>query len=147
MSADVLALTAREGRRIGVVSHSIPKLEGAVALVCCRSTKMELSKLVNDVAWCNCDLTGSFEILAGAPLLRSGRRTRRLGLEVSVAITPFVVQYRLCKYEQMVFAVRRLVLCRRTEGRTRADQRAAKLMMNQTIAEADGDGGRHMSHV
>ena len=81
---------------------------------------MELSKLVKDVTWCDCDLTGPFEILAGA-LLRSGRRTRRLGLEVGAATTPFVVQYQLCKYEQMAFADRRLALRRRTEARTRAD--------------------------
>jgi hypothetical protein len=141
-SAEILALAAREGRRIGAVSSSVPKVEGAVALICDRgdklgSTGMELSKLVKDVTWCDRDLTGPLEILAGA-MLRSGRRTRRLGLEVGDAITPFVVQYRMCKYEQMAFADRRLALRRRTEARTRADQRAAKLMMNQTSMQSYG---------
>lgn len=141
-SAEILALAAREGRRIGAVSSSVPKVEGAVALVCDRgdklgSTGMELSKLVKDVTWCDRDLTGPLEVLAGA-MLRSGRRTRRLGLEMGAAITPFVVQYRLCKYEQMAFADRRLALRRRTEARTRADQRAAKLMMNQTSMQSYG---------
>ncbi len=141
-SAEILALAAREGRRIGAVSSSVPKVEGAVALVCDRgdklgSTGMELSKLVKDVTWCDRDLTAPLEILAGA-MLRGGRRTRRLGLEVGIAITPFVVQYRMCKYEQMAFADRRLALRRRTEARTRADQRAAKLMMNQTSMQSYG---------
>ena len=141
-SAEILALAAREGRRIGAVSSSVPKVEGAVALVCDRgdrlgSTGMELSKLVKDVTWCDRDLTAPLEVLAGA-MLRSGRRTRRLGLEVGIAITPFVVQYRMCKYEQMAFADRRLALRRRTEARTRADQRAAKLMMNQTSMQSYG---------
>lgn len=141
-SAEILALAAREGRRMGALSSSVPKVEGAVALVCDRgdklgSTGMELSKLVKDVAWCDRDLTAPLEILAGA-MLRGGRRTRRLGLEVGIAITPLVVQYRMCKYEQMAFADRRLALRRRTEARTRADQRAAKLMMNQTSMQSYG---------
>ena len=136
-SAEVLALAAYEGRRIGAVSSSVPKVEGAVSLVRDRgdrlgATGLEMSKLAKDVGWCDRDLAAPMEVLSGA-LLRCGRRTKRLGLELGAAITPFVVQYRTCKYEQMAFADRRACLKRRTEARARADGRAARLMMNQTM--------------
>ncbi|KAK1749173.1 sorting nexin-like protein [Skeletonema marinoi] len=93
-SADILALAAYEGRRIGA-----------------------MSKLSKDVAWCDRELSMPMDVLSSA-LLRCGRRTKRLGLELGAAISPFVIQYALLK--------------RRTEARSKADGRAAKLMMNQS---------------
>lgn len=141
-SAEVLALAAYEGRRIGAVTSSVPKVEGAVGLIRDRgdrlgATGLEASKLAKDVAWCDRDLAAPMEILASA-MLRGGRRTKRLGLELGAAVAPFVVQYRTCKYEQMAFADRRAALKRRTEARAKADGRAAKLMMNQTSMQAVG---------
>jgi hypothetical protein len=141
-SAEVLALAAYEGRRIGAVSSSVPKVEGAVSLIRDRgdrlgATGLEMSKLAKDVGWCDRDLAAPMEVLSGA-LLRCGRRTKRLGLELGAAIAPFVVQHRTCKYEQMAFADRRACLKRRTEARARADGRAARLMMNQTTMQSVG---------
>lgn len=141
-SAEILALAAYEGRRIGAVSSSVPKVEGAVGLIRERgdrlgATGLEMSKLAKDVGWCDRDLAGPMEILSGG-LLRSGRRTKRLGLELAAAVAPFVIQYRMCKYEQMAFADRRGALKRRTEARSKADGRAAKLMMNQTSMQSMG---------
>jgi len=135
-SADILALAAYEGRRIGAVSSSVPKIESAVVLMRERGdrlggTGLEMSKLSKDVAWCDRELSMPMDVLASA-LLRCGRRTKRLGLELGAAISPFVIQYRMCRYEQMAFADRRSVLKRRTEARSKADGRAAKLMMNQS---------------
>lgn len=135
-SADILALAAYEGRRIGAVSSSVPKIESAVALIRERGdrlggTGLEMSKLSKDVAWCDRELSMPMDVLSSA-LLRCGRRTKRLGLELGAAISPFVIQYRMCRYEQMAFADRRSVLKRRTEARIKADGRAAKLMMNQS---------------
>jgi hypothetical protein len=141
-SAEILALAAYEGRRIGAVSSSVPKVEGAVSLVRDRgdrlgATGLEMSKLAKDVGWCDRDLATPMEVLSGA-LLRCGRRTKRLGLELGAAIIPFVVQYRTCRYEQMAFADRRSCLKRRTEARSKADGRAARLMMNQTSMQSVG---------
>ena len=135
-SADILALAAYEGRRIGAVSSSVPKIEIAVALIRERGDRLgasglEMSKLSKDVAWCDRELSMPMDVLSSA-LLRCGRRTKRLGLELGAAIAPFVIQYRMCRYEQMAFADRRAVLKRRTEARCKADGRAAKLMMNQS---------------
>eukprot|EP00984_Skeletonema_dohrnii_P017589 scaffold8055_cov115-Skeletonema_dohrnii-CCMP3373.AAC.6 len=135
-SADILALAAYEGRRIGAVSSSVPKIESAVVLMRERgdrlgATGLEMSKLSKDVAWCDRELSMPMDVLSSA-LLRCGRRTKRLGLELGAAISPFVIQYRMCRYEQMAFADRRSVLKRRTEARSKADGRAAKLMMNQS---------------
>jgi len=141
-SAEILALAAYEGRRIGAVSSSVPKIDGAVSLIRDRGDRLgaiglEMSKLAKDVGWCDRDLASPMEILSSA-LLRSGRRTKRLGLELSAAIAPFLVQYRMCKYEQMAFVDRRTSLKHRTEARTKADGKAAKLMMNQTSMQSMG---------
>lgn len=141
-SAEILALAAYEGRRIGAVSSSVPKIDGAVSLIRERGDRLgaiglEMSKLAKDVGWCDRDLASPMEILSSA-LLRSGRRTKRLGLELSAAIAPFLVQYRMCKYEQMAFVDRRTSLKHRTEARTKADGKAAKLMMNQTSMQSMG---------
>mmetsp|Transcript_25828 Transcript_25828/g.42633 ORF Transcript_25828/g.42633 Transcript_25828/m.42633 type:complete len:751 (-) Transcript_25828:800-3052(-) len=141
-SADILALAAYEGRRIGAVSSSVPKIESAVAFIRERgdrlgATGLEMSKLSKDVAWCDRELSMPMDVLSSA-LLRCGRRTKRLGLELGAAISPFVIQYRMCRYEQMAFADRRSVLKRRTEARNKADGRAAKLMMNQSSVAYPG---------
>ena len=141
-SADILALAAYEGRRIGAVSSSVPKIESAVTSIRERgdrlgATGLEMSKLSKDVAWCDRELSMPMDVLSSA-LLRCGRRTKRLGLELGAAISPFVIQYRMCRYEQMAFADRRSVLKRRTEARVKADGRAAKLMMNQSSVPYPG---------
>ena len=141
-SADVLALAAYEGRRIGAVTSSVPKIEGSVGLIRERgdrfgATGLEMNKLSKDVAWCDRELSKPMEILASA-LLRCGRRTKRLGLELGAAIYPFVSQYRMCRYEQMAFADRRVALKRRMEARGKANTQAAKLMMNQTSMQHMG---------
>ena len=145
-SAEILALAAYEGRRIGAVTSSVPKIEGAVSLIRERGERsgaagLEMSKLAKDVAWCDRDLSAPMEVLSAA-LLRSGRRTKRLGLELAAAVSPFVTQYRTCRYEQMAFADRRSALKRRTEARSKADGKAARLMMNQTSMQHMGRLGQ-----
>jgi len=134
-NAELLALAAYEGRRIGAVAGSVPKIEGTVNILKDRgdrwgATGLEMSKLAKDVAWCDRELTAPLELLSSA-LLRTGRRVKRCGLEIASSVTPFITQYKLCKYEQMAFADRRAALKRRTEARGSADRRAAKVMMNQ----------------
>lgn len=133
--AEILALAAYEGRRIGAVAGSVPKIEGAVNILQQKGDKtgatgLEMSKLAKDAAWCDRELSGPMEVLSSA-LLRAGRRNKRCGIEMHSAVSPFVTQYKLCKYEQMAFADRRTALKRRSEARGSADRRAAKVMMNQ----------------
>ncbi|KAL3789457.1 hypothetical protein ACHAWO_002786 [Cyclotella atomus] len=141
-NAEILALAAYEGRRIGAVEASVPKIEGTVNILKergdrCGATGLEMSKLAKDVAWCDRELSGPMEVLSSA-MLRSGRRTKRLGLDVGVGVAPFVSQYKLCRYEQMAFVDRRVALKRRSEARGSADRRAAKVMMNQTSMASMG---------
>jgi len=141
-NAEILALAAYEGRRIGAVSGSVPKIEGTVNILKergdrCGATGLEMSKLAKDVAWCDRELSGPMEVLSSA-LLRSGRRMKRLGLDVGAGVAPFISQYKLCRYEQMAFVDRRTALKRRSEARSSADRRAAKVMMNQTSMASMG---------
>mmetsp|Transcript_22525 Transcript_22525/g.42646 ORF Transcript_22525/g.42646 Transcript_22525/m.42646 type:complete len:212 (+) Transcript_22525:15-650(+) len=104
------------------------------------ATGLEMGKLAKDVAWCDKELSRPMEVLSSA-LLRCGRRTKRLGLELGAAIAPFSSQYRLCRYEQMAFGDRRTALKKKMEARTKADGRAAKLMINQTSMKHMGRYG------
>lgn len=138
-NAEILGLAAYEGRRMGSVMGSVPKLEGTIACYKERGDKLgalglESGKLSKDIIWCDKEMSSLMDILSSA-LLRCGRRTKRAGLEVqgsSGGIAPFVSQYKLCRYEQMAFGDRRVALKRRSEARVSADKRAAKVMMNQS---------------
>ena len=134
-NAELLALAANEGVRMGSCVQAIPKIEGAIAVIREQGeragfTGMEVSKLAKDIQGADPELSGPLEVLSGG-LLRSGRRTKRLAVELSAANAPFVSQYKLCRYERMAFADRRAALKRRTAARGRANGHAQKLMMQQ----------------
>ena len=71
-----------------------------------RSREDYILKLAKDIQGADPELSGPLEVLSGG-LLRSGRRTKRLAVELSAANAPFVSQYKLCRYERMAFADRR----------------------------------------
>ena len=141
-SAELLALAASEGLRIGSVIQAVPKIEGTIALLRDQGDRggavgLEMSKLAKDVQGNDHDLSASLDVLSSA-LLRGGRRTKRLAVELSAAAEPFVSQYRLCRYERMAFGDRRAALARRTAARGRADSRAQKLVKSQADLSAMG---------
>jgi len=69
--------------------------------------------------------------MVSAGMLRSGRRSKRLALELAAALQSYQQQYRLCKYERMAFSDRRAAIARRHKERSKADQRAAQLLLHQ----------------
>jgi hypothetical protein len=75
-------------------------------------------------------------------MLRHGRRTKRLALELSAALEPFMMQYKLCRYEKLAFQDRRYALQRRSKERGRADSRATMLVQQQRHLQAAGQFGR-----
>jgi hypothetical protein len=91
---------------------------------------MEMGKLSKAVEASDRDLGVPIEVLSQG-LLRYGRRQKRLALELSAAMNPFVIQYKMCKYEKMAFHDRRASLQKRVKERGRADTRAQKLMIHQ----------------
>ena len=134
-NAELLALAANEGVRMGSCVQAVPKMEGAIALMREQGeraaiTGMEVSKLGKDLATTDPAMSGLFDMLSSG-LLRNGRRTKRLAIELSAANSPFVAQYRLCRYERMAFADRRAALKRRSAMRGRANKQAQSLMMQQ----------------
>mmetsp|Transcript_7908 Transcript_7908/g.10876 ORF Transcript_7908/g.10876 Transcript_7908/m.10876 type:complete len:859 (-) Transcript_7908:378-2954(-) len=135
-NAEILALVASEGVRIGAVSQAVPKMEGTVALLRdhadrCGVVGLELSKLAKDVQAAHSELAIPLDLLSSA-LLRTGRRSKRLAVELSAAMTPFTLQYKLCRYERLAFADRRQALAKRTQARQKADARATKLHLHQS---------------
>ena len=134
-NAELLALAANEGVRMGSCIQAVPKMEGAIALLREQGeraaiTGMEVSKLGKDLATTDPAMSGLFDMLSSG-LLRNGRRTKRLAIELCAANSPFVAQYRLCRYERMAFADRRAALKRRLAMRGRANKQAQTLMMQQ----------------
>eukprot|EP00978_Attheya_sp_CCMP212_P036775 scaffold169331_cov20-Attheya_sp.AAC.1 len=73
---------------------------------------MDLGKLVKDVQGTDEELVAPLDIL-GHTLLRTGRRTKRLSVELAAASTCFLSEYKLCKYERMAFLDRRDALSKR----------------------------------
>lgn len=141
-NSELLALSSSEGLRIGSVLQAVPKIEGAVALVGELGERMsvsglEVQKLVNNVMSQDRDFCAPFEILSSG-LLRSGRRTKRLAIELGAAAEVFTLQYKLCRYERMAFADRRSALVRRRDARIAADKKAQKLIIHQHSMQSMG---------
>lgn len=141
-NAELLALAANEGVRMGSCVQAVPKVEGAIALTREQGeragiTGMEVAKLAKDIQGTDPALSAPLDSLATG-LLRNGRRTKRLALELSAANAPFLSQYKLCRYERMAFADRRAALKRRTAMRGKANSQAQKLMVQQHQAAVMG---------
>jgi len=133
-NAELLGLQSSESVRMGAVLQAVPKLEGAVTLLREQAEQtgavgMELSRLVKDVIDEH-ELAQAIDIMANG-MLRSGRRSKRLSLELSAAMHTFTQQYKLCKYEKLAFQDRKMAIVKRSKERGKADQRAAQLMMQQ----------------
>ncbi len=144
-NSELMALASAEGLRIGSVLQSVPRIEGAVAIVGELGERMsvsglELQKLVTNVLTHERELCTPFECLANG-LLRSGRRTTRLAIELGAATEVFTLQYKLCRYERMAFADRRSALVRRRDSRIAADKKAQKFAVHQHSMQSMGHGG------
>ena len=134
-SAELLALQNAESVRMGAVLQAVPKMEGAVTLLReyaeqSGSVGMELSRLAKDVEVTDRELGHPIDMVS-AGMLRAGRRSKRLALELQAALQSYQLQYKLCKYERMAFADRRAAIARRHKERRNADQRAAQLLLHQ----------------
>lgn len=134
-NSEMLALASAEGLRIGSVVQAVPKIEGSIALVDEYAERMninglEVQRLVKCLDDGEREITASFEILCTG-LLRSGRRTKRLAVELSAAAQPYIHQYKLCRYERMAFADRRAALVKRREAKKDVEQRAQKYALVQ----------------
>mmetsp|Transcript_16720 Transcript_16720/g.38436 ORF Transcript_16720/g.38436 Transcript_16720/m.38436 type:complete len:278 (-) Transcript_16720:64-897(-) len=144
--AELLALTGSEGLRMGAVMQAVPKLEGSMTLLrehgeCAGAVGMELSKLGKEVEATDRDLGIPIEVLSQG-LLRYSRRQKRLAVELSAALAPYVTQYKLCRNEKAAFVDRRVSLQRRVKERGRADYRAQKLYHQQRSLHNQGHMGQ-----
>lgn len=132
---ELMALASGEQVRMGAVLQAVPKVEGAVTLLreggeLRGSTGMELSRLAKEVETSDKELSYPMELVAGG-MLRSGRRNKRMALELGAALETFVQQYKLCRNEKAAFQDRRIAIMRRNKERGKADQRAHQLLMQQ----------------
>jgi PX domain len=132
-NAELLALVSSEDLRMGAVTTAVPKLEGSITLMtehadACGAVGMELSKLCKQVETSETEIPLS--ILSNG-LLRAGRREKRLAVELSAAMSTFVYQYKLCRYEKLAFSDRRQALAKCHKERAKADERAQKLLFAQ----------------
>jgi len=144
-NSELLALASAEGLRIGSVLQGVPKIEGAVAIMGELGERMsvvglEVQKLVNNLMSHERDFATPFEILSSG-LLKSGRRTSRLAIELGAATQVFTLQYKLCRYERLAFADRRSALVRRRDARLAADKKAQKLVVHQHSMQSMGHHG------
>jgi hypothetical protein len=134
-SAEILALQSSESSRIGAVLQAVPKLQGAATLWREHAEQMgavgvELNRLSKEMMQEDREIAEPFEIVANG-MLRAGRRSKRCSLELGAALNSFANQYKLCRYEKLAFQDRKNAIIRRSKERTKADQRAAQLLMQQ----------------
>lgn len=137
-NAELLALQSSESIRMGLVQQAVPKLEGSITLLrehseLAGATGMELSRLVKEMHISDNELSQPIDIMSSG-MLRSGRRSKRLAMELQTAIHTFQQHYKLCRYEKYAFYDRKNSLQRRHVERMKADQRAAQLLMHQRAA-------------
>jgi hypothetical protein len=128
-SADLLTLQSAEVNRMGAVSQAVPKLEGCVALLKEQAevmgsagVELQKTKSLEDLQ--------PFEVLANG-MLRSARRSKRCVVDVLAAIQPFSYHYKLIRNERLAFSDRRMALLQRAKERSKADHRAAQLVLQQ----------------
>mmetsp|Transcript_49129 Transcript_49129/g.54923 ORF Transcript_49129/g.54923 Transcript_49129/m.54923 type:complete len:703 (-) Transcript_49129:315-2423(-) len=141
--AELLGLCSSETLRIGAVSQAVPKLEGTIIILreqgdAAGILGMELSKASKTL-----DIDYKFYDILSSGLLRHGRRTKRLALELSAAMDSFLQQYKLVRYEKMAMQDRRLAIQRKAKERGRADVRAMHLSQQQRHLQVNG----HMNHL
>jgi hypothetical protein len=146
-NAELLGMCSSENLRMGAVVTAVPKLEGTAAILreqgdSAGAVGMELSKvskISDDLKMC--------DILSNG-LLRNGRRTKRLALELSAALEPFMEQYKTVRYERWAMQDRKAALQRRSKERGRADSRAMYLAQQQRQLQASGQFGQlsHLEH-
>jgi hypothetical protein len=133
--AELMSLANQEQVRMGAVLQAVPKLEGAITLLregaeLRGATGMEISRMAKEVESSDKELSYPMELVAGG-MLRSGRRSKRMALELAAALETFVQQYKVCRYEKMAFSDRRVAIMRRNKERGRVDHRAHQYMMQQ----------------
>lgn len=147
--AELLTLCSSENIRMGAVSQAVPKLEGSVTIFreqgdASGALGMEMSKITKQVPAAKEDFKGC-DILSNG-LLRNGRRTKRLALELSAAMDSFLQQYKMVRYEKMAMNDRRQAIQRKGTVRRGADQRAMYLAQQQRQLQAAGQFGQ-LSHL
>mmetsp|Transcript_31613 Transcript_31613/g.76723 ORF Transcript_31613/g.76723 Transcript_31613/m.76723 type:complete len:784 (+) Transcript_31613:166-2517(+) len=145
--AELLSLTNSEYLRLGAVSQAVPKLEGLIMVLRDQgdgagALGMEMSKASKTL---DADFK-VFEILSNG-LLRHGRRTKRLSLELSAAADSFLQQYRLVRYEKMAMNDRRHAIQKKAKERGRADARAYQLHQQQQHFQYNNGQMNHLSHL
>jgi len=141
----ILALASSEGLRIGSVIQAVPKIEGTIVLVgelgnIMSMNGLEMQKLSNLVVTHDKELGRPFDILSSG-LLRCGRRTTRLAVELGASAQSFSMQLKLCRYERLAFLDRRSALARRREARKEAEKRSQRLMLHQHSLQSMGRYG------
>lgn len=141
----ILELASSEGLRIGSVVLAVPKIEGCIAATGELGSVMginglEMQKLANLVQAQDKELGRPFDILSGG-LLRCGRRTTRLAVELGAAGQSFSMQLKLCRNERLAFLDRRSALARRREARKEGEKRSQRIMMHQHSMQGVGRYG------
>ncbi len=144
--AELLGLCSSENLRLGAVAQSVPKLEGTVIVLreqgdAAGILGMELSKASKML-----DMEYKFFDTLSSGLLRNGRRTKRLALEMSGAMNSFIQQYKLVRYEKMAMQDRRHAIQRKAKERGRADARAVHLSQQQRHLQVNGQM-HHLNHL
>lgn len=145
-NAELLALATSEHVRLTALMQSVVKIEGFIHQT--REygernmfTGLETSRLCNaHLSQHHQDLSVPLSLLATG-MMKSGKCTKYLSLQLSAAFGPFVMEYRQSKNERMAFQDRRIMLLKRESARSKAAEKSAKLLMHQRQLQINGNMG------
>lgn len=135
-NAELLAMAMSEHMRLSAVTQSVIKIDGSIHQFREHGENsmlmgLELSRL------CNSHLIHSDPALSipfgtlSTGLMKSGKRSKYLSLQLSAAFAPFVAEYRQSKNERLAFHDRRLALIKRQLAREKAAGKSSKLVTKQ----------------
>lgn len=154
-STQISDLLTREVERLNATLQAMPKLDGAAMLLkefgeCSGAVGMEFTKLLNDVG--KVTVSGAqhsgpdyslnniaLKSLANG-LLRSGRRSKRHGLEVGVILEPFFEEERRDYYMRMAMQDRKDAVIKRFASQRNVESKALSLQnARQNAANIQGN--------
>lgn len=143
-NAALLAMATAEHLRLTAVVQSVVKIEGFIHQTReygdrAMFTGLETSKLCSShLQQRDPNLAVPLSLLATG-MMRSGKRTKHLSLQLSAAFGPFIMEYRQVKNERMAFNDRKVMLLKREAARAKAAEKSSKLIMHQRTLQMKGD--------
>ena len=144
-NAELLALATSEHLRLLALMQSVVKIEGFILQTREHGDRSILAGLATTNMCNNIHLQQKDHKLAvplsllATGLMKNGKRTKNLMLQLSVAFGPFIMEYKQNKNERLAFQDRKLLLLKCETARAKAAEKSSKLLAHQRRLQMSGN--------